>query len=339
MKNERARPRRAALAAAMAAMALASLALPTCSTAAATPTMAVDKKNQAAQYLDMGKGYFESGDYDNALRFFRLALELNTSVDNAEGVAQAYNSIGRVYLEAGSFDQAREAFSKAMDAAESSGDPAAKALTLSDFGDLAIREGKLAEAKARFEAALALVKGGDKTSAFVYHGLGVALKGLGEGDKALEWFTKAAEINKSLSLWADVAANEYMAASVLSKKGDYAAAEARLLSALDWDKKAENALGIGKDYSALGTVLRKKGDAEKGYAYLAKAYEVYLAANRAREILELLPKLIAEAQALGKASEAERYSDALAKLKAAITAESAGAAAPSAAPSAAPATP
>ncbi len=335
-KNSKGRAARAAL----AALALAAPLLVSCSSAPPKPTQLVAKRNQAAQYAEIGNGYFAERQLDTALSFYQMALEIAISVDYPEGKAQSYGSIGRVYMEARDFAKAELAFQQGLKASEESGEGWMVAMAKVNLGELRLLQGRRAEALAEYEAALPLIAGRErdakegarKASALVYHGYASALKLVNDAseapsaevyDKAIAHFEKAMAINKEEPLFAEYAANAFMIASIRMRKArmaiaasdpkardaELAKAEEALKLALEYDRKAENPGGIAKDYAALAGLraLADPSDLRGAYDALSRAYDIYLTTNYGRELLSILPRLIELAEGLGLVDDAARY--------------------------------
>ncbi|MBN2050709.1 MAG: tetratricopeptide repeat protein, partial [Spirochaetales bacterium] len=84
-------------------LALLAAVLAACSSAPKEDGTVREIKNQAAEYGEYGNRYYLAADYDQALKFFSLALEMNLSVDNTPGIVESHNSLGKVYLRTGEY--------------------------------------------------------------------------------------------------------------------------------------------------------------------------------------------------------------------------------------------
>lgn len=116
--------------------------------------------------------------------------------------------------------------------------------------------------------------------------LGEARKIRGDAAGALKALEDAAEIELKLKRFVEYAFVRYTAASIHSKSGDYASARDALRDALDADRKAEHAAGIGSDYVALGLVAERSGEFAEAVRHYAAAREVFAAARMTKDATE-----------------------------------------------------
>jgi tetratricopeptide (TPR) repeat protein len=308
-------------------LAAACLLAVSCSTAPKKAETVTDSKNRAAEATDIGNAYFRQGRYDLALRFFTQALDYNTSVDNEEGIIQSSNSIGKVYMTMGAVDAAEDIFTRALSRAKSEGTELFF-LTSNNLGELYLQKGEPAKALATFEQVLALPVGApsgasssarasglsDLQKAVLYHNTGAAHKNLGDFAKAREDLEKSLAINTAHKLAEETAADYYMLASVDSKQGDLESAMKNAELALATDKKIENSVGIAMDLYALGIISSRRKDVAAAYDYFQRSYLVATTLSMRSDMRKALVELIAAAEALGRATEAEDYRRALVEL-------------------------
>ena len=277
-------------------------------------------KNQAAQYAAQGNTHYEQGDYVQAERYFRMALDADFSVDNRYGVASSYNSLARVYLAAGDNAAARSAFDNAAQHAIPATTPAYQTLIVAirtGQAELLLVEGKPTAALALLQKAQAAPAPADTVEqANLLHDIGAAHKELGDYPEALVFLNKALDLHNKLGKSALEASDLYMIASVYSKQQDYARAERYANLALEKDKLVENSVGIGSDLRALGIIRERLGQQSQAYESYYSALQVFRTLNMPAEVKDLLGRLEKTATALGKTKEAALYADALKKLEA-----------------------
>jgi len=297
-------------------LALACLAAISCSTAPKKSDTVNDVKDLAAEATSSGNAYYRQGRYDLALRFFSLALDYNTSVDNEVGIIQSYNSIGQVYMAGGMGELAEEIFLKALTLSKDAGEEMVF-VSSKNLGELYLQKGEPERALAVFSGVAALPQKALKPwqAAILYHNLGTTHKALGDLAIALEILRKSLAINLENKLFEEAAANYYMLASVYSKQGDYGNAMINAELALSYDKKIENSLGIAKDLYALGLISARKGAADAAYEYFQRSYLVYTTLSMTKEMKKALVELIPIAEGLGKAREVEAFRKDLADLE------------------------
>jgi tetratricopeptide (TPR) repeat protein len=265
------------------------------------------KRNQAAQYEKQGDSVFASGNYPDAMSFYRQALELNISIDDDSGVIVSRNAIGKTYAASGMEKDARGEFETALATARRLSLPVLEAQSLSFLAELDLAAGRTDAAMAGLEKARALATGDEASIAVIEHDFGIAYKQKGEYAQALERLERAAAVNLKLKRRAEYASNCYLIASVRLKMGDPAKARQAAMAALETDKEIENSLSIATDYFALGKISLAEGKDEDAYFYLQKALSVELIVNMASESLKSLDELIPLAIKLGKDDEAKDY--------------------------------
>jgi tetratricopeptide (TPR) repeat protein len=304
----------------LAALLATLLAAGSCSSTPRRPDTVVVTRNRAAEATASGNSYFRQGRYDLALRFFTQALELNTSVDNLEGIVQSANSIGKVSMALGDLDGAEQLFTRAREQAGSSRELAA--LCEGNLGELAMRRGDYDKALAIFDGILAGAAGKtgglpDELYALILHNRGTAHKNLGDGARAREDLSRSLALNLAAKRVEEAAADYYALASLDTREGLFESAKQNALQALNLDKQVENSLGIAKDLYALGVVSSRLGDTASAYDYFRRSYQVSTTLSLRADMQRALGELAASAEALGRAEEAAQYRKTLAELGAA----------------------
>ncbi|MCX7025183.1 MAG: tetratricopeptide repeat protein [Spirochaetes bacterium] len=303
----------------IAAAALVILAL--CAGCSSTPkkkVVIIEKANQAAEYSKLGDGFFASGAYDSALKFYDQALQANMSIDNLEGIAIAYNSIGRVYLQAGSFDLAGESFLDALMYGKLSGKAAVRAGALINLGELAYARGDRDGATGFFDEAAPLAQNDQRVLAILFHDRGVLIRDGGLPDEAIIEIKKAAQINERLKAWTELSSNYYVLATIEAKRENYAGAVELARKALVADKTAEFSRGIAGDLEALASYNLKSGKPESAYPLYIRSFNVWLTINEVAGVKRCLEAVVKLAAELGNEADLAEYSAKLEKLNASM---------------------
>lgn len=279
-----------------------------CSSSPDPPEAVFDTRNQASRYAEFGNAHFADAQYDLALSFFELALEENTSVDNQPGIAGNHNSIGRVYLAVGRIAAAQSNFRRALEVAGRHDAPEALVQAHANLGELYLYQDRTEEAAAALEEAQAILEAEELgADPIVLHNLAVVRMRQGSLDEAQRLLSEAATLNEERSAWAELASNQYMLASLESRRENLSAAIERAALALEYDKRAENSPGIAKDLHALGRLNRRSGNLEESYDYLQRALRVTIALNQFEETRRNLRLLIEVAGEIGDQEGAEEY--------------------------------
>lgn len=294
------------------------------------PAAVVDVKNKAAEYATFGDNFFAQSQFDQALKFFEMALKENISVNNETGIVKSFNSIGKVYSAQNLPVFAEDSFSQAYDLSLRISDPALTAQCENNLGEAALRKGDTEKALEFFNKGINRLltdtaqegkrkktdtEGQDNYLAVLYHNVGLAYKLKKDYIKADEFLQKALLLNTEMDKYRDMADNYYALASVWSKKGEYAKASEYALLALTNDKRVENSPGIAKDFLALGIISEKNSDIKKAYEYYKDSYFVYKTLNITSEMKKLLGYLIGISKKLGLPVEEKNFTTLLKALE------------------------
>lgn len=290
-----------------------------CSSAPDPPDYEVATKNRASQLADYGNARFAAGDYEMARRFFEQALQENISVDNLSGIAKSHNSLARVYGITGNLPEATDQAERALEFSRIADDQEQALQAHINLGEIALRTDDTADAQASFERARSIAASrGGSPNAILLHNLGTAYAQSDDLQRAEDYFDQARSLNEEAGNWQELASNYYMLASLASRAEDYASAQTLAEAALESDKKAEYAPGIAADLLALGKIRERRGDDEDAYQYYLRALRVYLTVNDARASAEVLGELEATATRLGRAEEAEEFSQQRTRIEEAL---------------------
>lgn len=249
-----------------------------CSSAPKTPAENRTVRNEAGRLVQLGTKALREGQIAAARGYYEEAYRLFTSVDDPEGRIRALDGLGRVYPDK------NEYWDRALTIAQFSGDPEliALALLLRAERQLLSQESSLAEIPQEGENlatelrnCINLLQRRPMDKARALRLYGALLRSTGQYDEALKAFNEAASIDQKEKAYIELASDNYLIASVYSKKGIYNKAQEYLFIALSYDKRAENSAGIGNTYYALGLVSEKAGNIEAARTYYEWARAVY----------------------------------------------------------------
>jgi tetratricopeptide (TPR) repeat protein len=293
---------------------LAALVLSACSSAPPPPDGVQDRKNRAADYLKFGRQAFQEAQYDQALSFYQIAVDLDTAVDSEAGMAAAWNSVASAQTALGKTDDARASLALAESYAALSGDKVLVLQVAVNLVQADLAAGNKASARQRLTALQPFPETAE--GAALEHAWGALLKDEGNSADALAAFDRALTTNQKLGLKQEMASNRFMKASVLAKQGHDDAAKTELEGALVLDRLMENTIGIGQDWRALGTLAVRRGDNKAAFDAYVRASRLFEAAHLPDQQRRTVVLLIPVAVALGLADEAARYKAVLDRLTA-----------------------
>ncbi|MDA3810590.1 MAG: tetratricopeptide repeat protein [Spirochaetaceae bacterium] len=221
----------------------------------------LDIRNNATEYLKKGITYYNSGRYKQALDFFDLALQLNTSIDNEEGNIRTLNSIGKTKLAEIKHDDAFKYFEQAMVIAERIEDYKLILLTKGNLVDYHIKIENLESALVLLNSEInALNDIKDEESAYLAHNYSLILRKQKKYEESLEYLYKSLKFNEKNKAYRGLAADYYMLASIRSLQMKYEEAKKYALEALKFDKLIEFPQGIASDLQALAIISEKSGN-------------------------------------------------------------------------------
>ncbi len=291
---------------------LMTAALVACSSAPPPPEGVQDRKNRAADYLKFGQNAFQAVQYQQALQFYQIALDLDTAVDNEAGMTVAWNSIAAAQTALGKIDEARVSLTQAGAMANHTGNRTLILQVAVNLVQADLAEGDDDSARTRLTSLQPFPETAE--GAALNHALGTLEKNSDHPKEAMAAFEKALAVNQKLGLKQEMASNHFMKASVLGHEGNWTAAQSELEAALILDRTMENTLGIGQDWRALGTVavkLDKPKDAFDAYVRAERLFQTAGLADQRRKTIELL---LPVTQTLALDEETERYKTILDKL-------------------------
>jgi tetratricopeptide (TPR) repeat protein len=230
--------------------------------------------------LELANREADRGNYEDALDLLAEARRLAFNTDDSALIVRTYLALGNVYSFLGKEEEAAACQDSAAAEAGLSGDGELSALC-----DIYRERRRLlgggaasaAEARDNTQAALAGIKTNPLDEAAGWIVIGLA-------EKELRRFAQAEDaLKKALAAHArypeQAAYDWYLIASVRSVAGDYEAALDALEQALNYDRRAENSYGLGKDWLARGDVLSKAGRREEAAAAWRRAAEIFTSAG------------------------------------------------------------
>jgi tetratricopeptide (TPR) repeat protein len=100
-----------------------------------------DSPRQAAWIHHLGVLAHERGDYDEAARRYRRALDIFERLGDQAGTATSYHQLGQLAQARGDYDEAARQYQRALDIGERLGDQAGTATSYSQLGNLEVEHG------------------------------------------------------------------------------------------------------------------------------------------------------------------------------------------------------
>ena len=290
-----------------------------CSSAPKAPDEVFDTRNKAADYLKLADSLLREGQYDNAEKYYREAMDADSSVDWLPGTAIAHHSIGRLRLLEGDFSGAQKEFAEAADYARLAGQAQdaslAASLAAAGLGEVAFREGDKKAALAHFQDAVSLAGADDRALAVALHDRASAEFSTGDAKAATADLDRATAMNLKLKRWSELGSNYYLRSIFAEKNGDLADALTLAGEALTNDRKAENTYGIVGDLARLAVLSRAVGKPDDAYWYWRRSFDAALGGNLPTETLKAIDGILNALDAAGRSAEATDWESMKSKLE------------------------
>lgn len=203
-----------------------------------------DKPSLASVYNNLGMLNLNTGFSEKAVEYFNLAVEIDKEwlIQDHPNLARDYNNLGLAYYSTKDFHRARKYLNKAL------------------------RIQKKLYSDGYFIAT-------------TLSNLGMSLEGLGELDKAEQYYKEALDMSsKTIGIaHPETAKCMYNLGGIYQLKEEYKSAIYYLEGALDIDIKAytENHLEVAKDLGKIGCTYIDMFEVSKAKVYLERSYKIY----------------------------------------------------------------
>ncbi|MFY0608542.1 MAG: tetratricopeptide repeat protein [Cyclobacteriaceae bacterium] len=263
------------------------------------------KVHQARALSNKGLS-FQFDDYDKALEFFELSLELFEEIGDKIGQAYALNLIGMTYRRKGDLESATEILNRSLFLAKEYGDNSDIAIRYINLGNVYGQRGNLSRALDLYlQSILFFEEAGDQKSLIIaYNNLGGIYLETGSMDKAMKYLSLA--LKKAQEL--EIRYFEYIA---LKSIGSYYMQIKEYDKAIKYHYSSMEFVEFDKDYakvSSLNTIGKcyfEKGELDLATDYLRRALIL------AEELGDISGKAIALFRLGSVKYESHNYSSAI----------------------------
>nr|MDO8079183.1 tetratricopeptide repeat protein [Candidatus Freyarchaeota archaeon] len=251
------------------------------------------KEFSAAAYEGLGFVLSLTGKFDEALKYYGMALGVDQELKDDKSVSEDYSNIGTAYYKKERLDDALKYYERALEIHKKLGDKRKTAIEYNNMGVTLKTKGNLSEAFQHFEQALRLNEDMGSTQALAANCSNIAsvLRESGKRKEALAYLERALSLNKELG-------NFEMAAENYTDMGKIKADENNLDSSLELFEKAlkihkdlGNKEEIITDYSNMGLVLMSKGEIHSAVAYFELCLKLSEELNYLKWAESILPTI------------------------------------------------
>lgn len=227
-------------------------------------------QGEATAYNNLGVYYKQKGDYDKALRNYKLSFNLYDSLDDKEGVSKALSNIGNIYSINQDFERALDYYTEAKQIFEEMNDSPRLLRILNNIGNIYLDQGQELEAENYYRQVLNIYEQDPEQSSLFdpYSNIGKIYFNRQEYDSALLYFNKSLKKEEAADNKFGVSAALVKIARLHNARGSHLAAKNAALDAVDI-ASAINAKPILLDaYSTLAEVYLHLEDLENSYVYM-----------------------------------------------------------------------
>ncbi|MBY5952215.1 tetratricopeptide repeat protein [Algoriphagus marincola] len=268
-----------------------------------------DETLLAQSYSDLGSGYLQKGQLQEAGEVYLKSLEIREANRDSLGMAKVYNALGFILQRKYESDSAITYFLKALPIFEKEGALLNAATILNNIGVIYQNMSNYPKAIEFYERAAVMREAQKDFRNLIgsYANLGTAYKYLGDFELAEEYFQKAIDLAIREDDPRNLAVSYRMYAFFLQEKGDMSRLEEVAQKGLE-AAKAVNALyeEATMEY-ALGVVENTKKNYKKAKDYLESAAEKFVSQGAEDDVFGPYLELITSFAALGDADSSRYY--------------------------------
>ncbi len=270
-----------------------------------------DETLLAQSYSDLGSGYLQKGQLQEAGEVYLKSLEIREANRDSLGMAKVYNALGFILQRKYESDSAITYFLKALPIFEKEGALLNAATILNNIGVIYQNMSNYPKAIEFYERAAVMREAQKDFRNLIgsYANLGTAYKYLGDFELAEEYFQKAIDLAIREDDPRNLAVSYRMYAFFLQEKGDMSRLEEVAQKGLE-AAKAVNALyeEATMEY-ALGVVENTKKNYKKAKEYLESAAEKFVSQGAEDDVFGPYLELITSFAALGDADSSRYYAN------------------------------
>jgi len=160
----------------------------------------ISNKNHANVFLNLGILYFEFGDSEQALNYYRKALGINRKIRDISGEAKVLHEIGMIHQYKGDYEQALKHYEKSVEIKEKIGDMPGKSKSLYHIGMIYQVKHEYDLALRHFEKSMDISKKIEDIRGISYNmqQIGMIYQDKGNYNQALNNYKKAMEMREKI---------------------------------------------------------------------------------------------------------------------------------------------
>jgi CHAT domain-containing protein len=236
-----------------------------------------------------------------AIRLWREAADLSSSISDTCGVARALGNVGAGFYAAGALDSASYYLDQAYDLAVQSGDFLTAANATTNLANVSQDRGELARAASLYRRSLSMRErsGDHRGLASDEHNLGLVSLALGDHEGARRQFETAREINRRSGDLTEEANNLIGLSDLAVTLGDYERARTLIATASAKYRDAGDRSGSAVAFHRAGLLALRRGLYPEANAALSRAVALFEAMGRFADAAEARLDASASLSAMG----------------------------------------
>ena len=237
-----------------------------------------------------GEQWFSQGNLKRASRDFSRALTMSRSVDYPPGAAQQLNNLGAVALEEGDFKKARDCCTQAYNLNVEQKQWVAASINQANLATVAGKIGDSGAAARHLQAAQDAARLAQSTPALARVYLQWASFALDQHDLALagDFLTRTQPLATTAELKGTLA--HHLGRLALAR-GDTGQALEKFSQALSIDRSILDRASMGGDLFFLGEVYQTRGNQSQAWDYYVRAFDVFAGLGRKSQMLRCFERL------------------------------------------------
>jgi tetratricopeptide (TPR) repeat protein len=277
-----------------------------CSSAPKGPAETRTRRRAASDQLEAANREADRGNYTGALSLANEGRRFAVAADDPALIIRSGLSRGAILAALGRTGEAQAALAGALAEAERIRNAPLSAAARVYIARQQLLEGSrgAADVRDQVKKEIPLLKAEQTDLALSWTVVALAEKELGNWTEAEQGVKNALDIHAKGGYLEPAAYDWYLIASIRSVSGRYQGALDALEEALSYDRRAENAYGLGMDWKAMGYFYTMEGtDAAAVIAY-GRAADIFRSNNMTKEAAEAESKAERPAAAPGAIDDA-----------------------------------
>lgn len=213
--------------------------------------------NRAETIAYLGLTHMNRGQFERGIDLIRLQIPVHRMHQDKQGLATLHTNLGIVFFESGDYDSALREYHSGLELAEELGNKQLTAIAVGCLGSVYERRGLFAEARENFERDLQLCEElGDKQGIAIAHGLlGELFSIMGEFDRAVEHLDECLLLSDELGYRKGIAKAVNTLGDVHYYREQFVKSRDYYDRAIEITRMIDNKLVLGFSLAEKGSVL------------------------------------------------------------------------------------